>query len=102
MCYAEGMWRIVLAVVLLLGGCADPCEGSQACLVMGRCVDSGEGCVVGSDEDCRASLDCVDHGACTRGSESWCVAASDGDCLGSVGCGDFGECWAADGECVGP
>jgi hypothetical protein len=72
--------------------CAKSCKLDKECADSGRCKDDGAGtCEVGSDADCRASVDCKQSGACAnRG--AFCMPASDHDCRQSNLCKTGGFC----------
>ena len=69
----------------------------QACKREGRCKGSDQGCVAGSDEDCKRSEQCEDSGYCSA-QQGKCVAAKAADC--SAVCSKQGRCTIEEGECV--
>jgi hypothetical protein len=93
------------------------------CRELGRCNDNGYAYLALSEEDCKASLACKEHGACkhfedecaescattvacrkdgtcTLGPLGTCVAATDAGCRASTVCLTEGRCTAKDGACV--
>lgn len=79
----------------------EDCPRSCLCRDLGRCAKgSGGTCVVGDDDDCRASRVCKLVGHCTA-AQGECVAATDADCRASDVCENGGKCTAREGRCVG-
>lgn len=88
-----------------LGQCAyDPAAGCSCdidtpydpdCRIGGQPVAPWDCCVADSDDDCKASGDCINIGTCSW-SLGWdrCYAASNEDCAQSDGCLQFGFCTA--------
>jgi hypothetical protein len=76
-----------------------------ACERYGHCVvvegEFGTMCVPGSEDDCRASTLCREHGACGLIAEvpTQCFVVSDEDCAASVACEDAGCCTLIDADC---
>lgn len=69
----------------------------QTCKREGRCKGTDQGCIAGSDEDCKKSERCEESGYCSA-EQGKCVAAKESDC--SSVCTKQGRCTIENGECI--
>ncbi len=76
------------------------CAQTELCELSGHCTGSGDGCVVGGDDDCQRSEQCQTDGACSASDEDECVAGTDAECRASFVCKRERRCKARDGYCV--
>lgn len=82
----------------VVGSDAD-CRKTFSCKYEGRCTQSKNTCQVGADADCQQSDDCADHGWCAHVGHG-CAPRSDADCAQSVDCYRYGRCAFRNGACV--
>ncbi len=101
-------WLLALLLVAAVSGCESldqQCAESVVCEMDGLCShDPSEGCVARSEELCRASRSCVQHGRCTL-TEGRCLIASDDDCEAALVCKEDQSCqrilgWDNVAQCV--
>jgi hypothetical protein len=85
----------------IVGSDAD-CRKSLPCKYEGRCTWVKNTCMVGSDADCQQSDDCADHGWCARVESGACRARTDADCAQSVDCYRYGRCVLGASGCTKP
>lgn len=98
------LWVCLALSALGLAACddADKCKTVPECAAQGKCAADKNGlCIVSSDQDCKGSALCKEHGKCSA-KDGECRVVADGDCKPSDDCQKLHMCSAHEGACVDP